>query len=121
MWLYQGEWHQKRHDPFRERAEQKACETERRKKIAIRKQEVDSKVDQTSTATADEGVKELLERDARQANAGLFGVKEGKSEDASERKAEDVKMLQEICEGLQVHVDVKQIKVGKRAQISQCW
>ena len=82
---------------------------------------MDSNVDQTSTATADEGVKELLERDARQANAGLFGVKEGKSEDASERKAEDVKMLQEICEGLQVHVDVKQIKVGKRAQISQCW
>ena len=82
---------------------------------------MESKVNQTSTEAADEGVKELLERDARKANVGLFGVKESKLEDASERKAEDAKMLQEIREGLQVHVDVKQIKVGKQAQISQRW
>lgn len=51
-----------------------------------------------------------MERNARKTNLVLFGVKESKSVDASERKVDNTKVLWEICDELQVYVDIKQIK-----------
>lgn len=51
-----------------------------------------------------------MERNARKTYIVLFCVKESKSVDASERKVDNTEVLWEICDELQVHVDIKQIK-----------
>lgn len=58
--------------------------------------EVEKKIDNKLSTSADLGIKEMSEREGRKLNMILFNVPESKSEDGEERKKHDTDMLNKI-------------------------
>ena len=70
----------------------------------------------TANQAANEGIKELEDRDARKENLITFGVKESESPESEIRKNEDLKKAEDICKrGLDMQVDIKDVRrMGKK-------
>jgi hypothetical protein len=87
-----------------------------RKEINDLREDLDRKMSNMVNEAATKSVKEVKERNSRQNNAMVFKLRESANQDPEQRKAEDIVKVNEICNLLNVQIDIIQAtRIGKKA------
>ena len=86
-----------------------------KKQMTDLKEDIERKLGNLSKETATNSIKEIQEREWRKNNIVIFKLDESKEEEAEQRKAEDVKHVDNICSILKITTNVRNaVRLGKK-------